>query len=124
MPEDFRLQPIDPDDTKMKNPELVHTDGVVKAPFLNFYSSLIYYSNFGTVRKIWHHQDTTFNTPKVYLDIVIKNPSFTSSPEGHVLTRIYAYLLNDYFAPYLYQERHQFDSRTVPELRIRLVLII
>ena len=34
MPEDFRLQPLDPDDTKMKNPELVHTDGVVKAPFL------------------------------------------------------------------------------------------
>ena len=33
MPEDFRLQPLDPDDTKMKNPELVHTDGVVKAPF-------------------------------------------------------------------------------------------
>ena len=61
-------------------------------------------------KKIWHHQDTTFNTPKVYLDIVIKNPAFTSSPEGHVLTRIYAYLLNDYFAPYLYQDRHQFDS--------------
>ena len=34
MPEDFRLQPLDPDDTKMKNPELVHTDGVVKAPFM------------------------------------------------------------------------------------------
>ena len=33
MPEDFRLQPLDPDDTKMKNPELAFTDDVVKASF-------------------------------------------------------------------------------------------
>ena len=130
MPEDFRLQPLDPDDTKMKNPELVHTDGVVKTSFYNPFwwrvinimspkwdnhilaDSVIDWSNiFWTAKKIWHHQDTTFNTPKVYLDIVIKNPAFISSPEGHVLTRIYAYLLNDYFAPYLYQDRHLFELK-------------
>ena len=110
MPEDFRLQPLDPGDTNTKNPELVHTDGVVKARFRNYLEneSKKLKKKFINGWKIWHHQDTTFNTPKVYLDIVIKNPAFTSSPEGHVLTRIYAYLLNDYFAPYLYQDRHQF----------------
>ena len=28
---------------------------------------------------------------------------FIATAEGHVLSKIYAYMLNDYFAPYLYQ---------------------
>ena len=34
MPEDFRLQPFDPDDIEKKHPNLVYTDGVVKVRFL------------------------------------------------------------------------------------------
>ena len=28
---------------------------------------------------------------------------YITTAEGHVLSKIYAYMLNDYFAPYLYQ---------------------
>ena len=39
----------------------------------------------------------------VYFDMIIRNPMYITTAEGHVLSKIYAYMLNDYFAPYLYQ---------------------
>ena len=35
--------------------------------------------------------------------MIIRNPMYITTAEGHVLSKIYAYMLNDYFAPYLYQ---------------------
>lgn len=37
------------------------------------------------------------------LSFRIKNPEYISSPRSYVLTKIYVMMLNDYFAPTLYQ---------------------
>ena len=55
--------------------------------------------------QIWHHQDMTFNLPKTHAEIRIKNPEYISSTRSYVLTKIYVMMLNDYFAPKLYQAK-------------------
>ena len=84
MPESFKV--IEAEDNEPKYPQLVDDSNDLK--------------------QIWHYKDTKFDSPKVYLEILIKNPIYFSSPEGHVLTRIYTLLLNDYFATFLYQVSH------------------
>ena len=91
MPESFKV--IEADKDSPKYPRLVTDDGTNEPVGCETTSC----------KKIWHYKDTKFNSPKVYLEILVKNPLYFSSPEGHVLTRIYTLLLNDYFATYLYQ---------------------
>ena len=93
MPESFKV--IESDDDSTKYPRLVQDEPVGTNEPVGCETT--------SCNKIWHYKDTKFNSPKVYLKILVKNPLYFSSPEGYLLTSIYTLMLRDYLATYLYQ---------------------